>query len=322
MRFVAMKCRHPGIRRQALATLQRAPLREGLWDREVAVAIAKRVIELEESLAGSSSPFSCTAESSTEPSGAWVGRSFNFRDGRSATAASTDQQHRQSDAAKVVDGEAVGKRTTVQWQEQRSRVQTQPQCTTAYEEARSAAGAFPSSYTWRVDDLPHHHNGSHVVPRRPEQPSLLSSSERDYHVLQSVPERHLNVASMPTGYPLYDVSSNQPEDLSSRGFPEAERQTTTNKGTLHLLPSWSGPRIRIGASLADLGLGLFCGEGEVRGTEKGAGSEAIIDHGSLGDNANDPVTNTLRTIRVTFRARLWGWKGPWHTWTDDVVIDS
>ncbi|KAL1888290.1 hypothetical protein Sste5346_009682 [Sporothrix stenoceras] len=47
--FTAMKCRDAGIRRRALAMLQYAPRREGLWNAHVAHATAKRVIEFEES---------------------------------------------------------------------------------------------------------------------------------------------------------------------------------------------------------------------------------------------------------------------------------
>ena len=46
--FVAMKCRHPSIRRRALEMLQLAPRREGLWNAHHAYVTAKRVIELEE----------------------------------------------------------------------------------------------------------------------------------------------------------------------------------------------------------------------------------------------------------------------------------
>lgn len=47
--YTAMKCRHAGIRRRALALLQYAPRREGLWNAHVAYATAKHVIHFEES---------------------------------------------------------------------------------------------------------------------------------------------------------------------------------------------------------------------------------------------------------------------------------
>jgi hypothetical protein len=46
--YVALKCRHPTIRRRALKMLQLAPRREGLWNAHHAYVTAKRVIELEE----------------------------------------------------------------------------------------------------------------------------------------------------------------------------------------------------------------------------------------------------------------------------------
>jgi hypothetical protein len=46
--YVALKCRHPAIRRRALEMLQFAPRREGLWNAHHAYVTAKRVVELEE----------------------------------------------------------------------------------------------------------------------------------------------------------------------------------------------------------------------------------------------------------------------------------
>lgn len=47
--YTALKCRHAVTRKRALALLQFAPRREGLWNAYVAYATAKRVIEFEES---------------------------------------------------------------------------------------------------------------------------------------------------------------------------------------------------------------------------------------------------------------------------------
>lgn len=46
--LVAIKCRHPIIRRRAIALLRRYVRREGLWDSVKAAAVAERVMELEE----------------------------------------------------------------------------------------------------------------------------------------------------------------------------------------------------------------------------------------------------------------------------------
>ena len=46
--LVAIKCRHPAIRRRAIAVLRRRVRREGLWDSGKAAAIAERVVEIEE----------------------------------------------------------------------------------------------------------------------------------------------------------------------------------------------------------------------------------------------------------------------------------
>lgn len=46
--YTALKCRHAATRKRALAMLQFAPRREGLWNAHFAYATAKRVIELEE----------------------------------------------------------------------------------------------------------------------------------------------------------------------------------------------------------------------------------------------------------------------------------
>ncbi|KAK5104637.1 hypothetical protein LTS08_002528 [Lithohypha guttulata] len=47
--FTALKCRDLVIRQQALSLLQKAPSREGLWRRDEAVRVARRVIDLETS---------------------------------------------------------------------------------------------------------------------------------------------------------------------------------------------------------------------------------------------------------------------------------
>lgn len=46
--LVAMKCRHPVIRRRAIAVLRCSTRREGLWDSQKAAAIAERLVEIEE----------------------------------------------------------------------------------------------------------------------------------------------------------------------------------------------------------------------------------------------------------------------------------
>ncbi len=46
--YVATKCRHPQIRRRAIAVLKQTQRREGLWDSDMAAAIAERQMELEE----------------------------------------------------------------------------------------------------------------------------------------------------------------------------------------------------------------------------------------------------------------------------------
>ncbi|KAK3700987.1 hypothetical protein LTR37_015693 [Vermiconidia calcicola] len=46
--YVAGKCRHPVIRRRALAVLKKTQRREGLWDSNVAAAVAERVMHIEE----------------------------------------------------------------------------------------------------------------------------------------------------------------------------------------------------------------------------------------------------------------------------------
>ncbi|TKA28716.1 hypothetical protein B0A50_03044 [Salinomyces thailandicus] len=46
--FVASKCRHPLIRRRAIQLLQQMDRREGLWDSNVAAAIAERIVAIEE----------------------------------------------------------------------------------------------------------------------------------------------------------------------------------------------------------------------------------------------------------------------------------
>lgn len=52
--FTAIKCRHQELRLRALSLLRQAPRREGLWDREELVAVAERVMEIENT--GVSSP--------------------------------------------------------------------------------------------------------------------------------------------------------------------------------------------------------------------------------------------------------------------------
>jgi len=46
--LVAIKCRHPLIRRRAIAVLRHTVRREGLWDSVKAAAVAERVMEIEE----------------------------------------------------------------------------------------------------------------------------------------------------------------------------------------------------------------------------------------------------------------------------------
>ena len=46
--YVATKCRHPIIRRRAISILERTQRREGLWDSNMAAAIAKRTMLIEE----------------------------------------------------------------------------------------------------------------------------------------------------------------------------------------------------------------------------------------------------------------------------------
>ncbi|KAK3671148.1 hypothetical protein LTR78_008949 [Recurvomyces mirabilis] len=46
--FVGIKCRHPQLRRRALAVLRSSVRREGLWDSDMAAVIAGRVVTLEE----------------------------------------------------------------------------------------------------------------------------------------------------------------------------------------------------------------------------------------------------------------------------------
>jgi hypothetical protein len=51
--IIGVKCRHPVVRRQALAIIRRQPMREAAWDSASVAAIVQRVIEIEESGAGS-----------------------------------------------------------------------------------------------------------------------------------------------------------------------------------------------------------------------------------------------------------------------------
>ncbi|KAF2792475.1 hypothetical protein K505DRAFT_376027 [Melanomma pulvis-pyrius CBS 109.77] len=46
--FVASRCRHPTIRRQALHLLRNGPRQEGVWHRDVLLGVAERIIEIEE----------------------------------------------------------------------------------------------------------------------------------------------------------------------------------------------------------------------------------------------------------------------------------
>ncbi|KAK3072814.1 hypothetical protein LTR53_006133 [Teratosphaeriaceae sp. CCFEE 6253] len=46
--FVGIKCRHPRIRRRAIALLRQTVRREGLWDSNMAAAIAERIATIEE----------------------------------------------------------------------------------------------------------------------------------------------------------------------------------------------------------------------------------------------------------------------------------
>ena len=47
--YVVTKCRHPVIRRRAIKVLEGTQRREGLWDSNMAAAIGKRIMEIEES---------------------------------------------------------------------------------------------------------------------------------------------------------------------------------------------------------------------------------------------------------------------------------
>ena len=46
--FTATKCRHPSLRRQAVSLIQRAPGKEGMWDRAEMTYMASKVISMEE----------------------------------------------------------------------------------------------------------------------------------------------------------------------------------------------------------------------------------------------------------------------------------
>ncbi|KAF2447399.1 hypothetical protein P171DRAFT_407518 [Karstenula rhodostoma CBS 690.94] len=50
LHFVATRCRHPLVRREAVALLKTNPPREGLWDVDTHIAVAERVIAIEESV--------------------------------------------------------------------------------------------------------------------------------------------------------------------------------------------------------------------------------------------------------------------------------
>ncbi|KAK5049360.1 hypothetical protein LTR84_004289 [Exophiala bonariae] len=47
--LIAVKCRHPVVRRQALGTLRRHPIREAVWDSICVARVVERVIDIEES---------------------------------------------------------------------------------------------------------------------------------------------------------------------------------------------------------------------------------------------------------------------------------
>ena len=46
--YVASRCRHPVIRRQALDLLRRGPIQEGVWHRAILASIAEYIMKLEE----------------------------------------------------------------------------------------------------------------------------------------------------------------------------------------------------------------------------------------------------------------------------------
>jgi hypothetical protein len=54
--YTALKCRDPSVRRQALDLLAAASPREGLWDARIAMKVAERAMQIEESELGSSIP--------------------------------------------------------------------------------------------------------------------------------------------------------------------------------------------------------------------------------------------------------------------------
>ena len=45
--FTALKCRFPGLRQRTIDTMDRAPRKEGLWDREELLAVSKKILDLE-----------------------------------------------------------------------------------------------------------------------------------------------------------------------------------------------------------------------------------------------------------------------------------
>ena len=47
--YVAAKCRHPKIRRRAIEVMRQSPCRQGVWNTPLLIAVAERVIEIEES---------------------------------------------------------------------------------------------------------------------------------------------------------------------------------------------------------------------------------------------------------------------------------
>lgn len=62
--YTAIKCRHPKVRRRAIALLRLAPRREGLWDAIEAAKVAELVVKFEETYLDESGK----RDSSTEPS--------------------------------------------------------------------------------------------------------------------------------------------------------------------------------------------------------------------------------------------------------------
>lgn len=57
MFLTALRCRHPRIRRKAIALLRRGPRQEGVWNSDMIACVAERVLEIEE--IGLTEPKSC-----------------------------------------------------------------------------------------------------------------------------------------------------------------------------------------------------------------------------------------------------------------------